>query len=330
MQHQMSDLLLLYQKPENNYWAKSWMLVLPLIMFYGLATGIKTFTQLQAKKIITSTNIVNQSKLSESKKHRAESKLLINQIRPLGEGILYSEASEFNESTKDIANAYNIARIELSLIHQNINSNIVLVTKQLVECFLSLNPKYLVQITAANDIRKKLDTIRSNQDSRHLLSTNLPEVETLLVSIRARLRFALLTLDKAKPDSESTSFHPPDEEALASDLFYSNLKETLKTAEFELEKLSLHLNDIARHCDICDIPAHTINCLLTDFQLLQENQRQSLTAIQSCRNPLQQLQKVMHTIQVQPPKCHKQTKKTITKIDITELTQSSVLPTRWC
>ncbi|MBV1880186.1 MAG: hypothetical protein KUG82_01055 [Pseudomonadales bacterium] len=330
MQHQMSDLLLLYQKPENNYWAKIWMLVLPLIMFYGLAIGIKTFTQLQEKDTITSTNLVTQSKLSESKRHRAESTLLINQIRPLGEGILYSEASELNETTKDIANAYNIARTELSLIHQNINSNIVLVTKQLVECFLSLNPKYLAQITTANDIRKKLDTIRSNQDSRHLLSTNLPEVKTLLVSIRTRLRFALITLDKATPDSKFTSIHPPNEDPLASDFFFSDLKDPLMTAEFELEKIFLLLNDIARYCDNCDIPAHTINGLLTDFQVLQENQRQSLTTLQSCRNPLQQLQKVMHTIQVQPPRRHKQTKKKITQIDITELTQSSVLPTRWC
>ena len=312
VEQQLEALLKKHQNTEYNYWIQSWQIVLPLIILYGLLAwighqvmGSKTMTLANPEPL--SRHRDESNKLVRSNKHKAERNQLINQIRPLGEGKLYFEATELNESTKDIAKVFNQARISLSAIHQNMDIKLFAVHKDLLQSYQQVHSAIMDQFTEAKKIDNDLAEIITIMGQEASPTTKSLEALTLSTRIRARLSLAKEALDRINASGDTgtidrTSTGKDDTLNLNDELM--EIRNNLTAAVLEQETLSIHLKDKLHspnnQVDQSDTFYQCVIGLQSSLKLLKEKHHQSLAKLQHCQNPMQSMREITYCIDTCP------------------------------
>lgn len=151
-------------------------------------------TQPEAASEITSSHVLNQIKTDKNK--------LMNDIRPLADGILYIRADEHYESTSDLARCFNhsrealIQRIEhLRALAESLQSELAhspMDDGEQIDIQIDTKPledlTYKAQAELEGIIRRTKSLSTEGQDNRKLILAQCLRTDHLLDEIRVRIR----------------------------------------------------------------------------------------------------------------------------------------------
>lgn len=152
---------------------------------------------------------------------RTDKNKLLNDIRPLADGILYIKADEHYESTGDIARCFNLGREALIQRIETMQQSCVDIEDALINLPASEHRKTEIKFNSSpledltfkaqaelEGIARRVKTLAAeNTDNRKLILTQCIRADNILDEIRVRIRKGLLEttqeVDNSKADQDS-------------------------------------------------------------------------------------------------------------------------------
>ena len=247
---QVSLLISTTEDTHSAFLFQHWQLYPVFLLLFGLFLVIVTMSPAVTAVQSSSSPIIQESVAvdaptdstnTQANRRKAAQNQFINEIRPLGEGKLYFDVTETNESTRDLALAYNQAKSRLIQLCISVEKQSQTVQQSLTQKNQKSLEEVSKQMALITGFKDALPGLSGNSSSN--ITGELKNTLELSSKIRARLSLSKEKLHKlAHLDANKVS--EKEFQTLKSHL--DRLSQSLNEAELEQEQLSIYLRDYLR------------------------------------------------------------------------------------
>lgn len=270
--HQQAAHLAVTTKNLNSsFWIQHWQIYALLAFAAGIylfvATRLKrpmidnTENQ-EEEKIFDSTAPNNDVTTTHANRLKAAQNQLINEVRQLGEGKIYFDVTDTNESTREIAQAYNQSKKRLILLLTNIRKQNTQINQSISAQQKQAESGISKQLTMLGDLKNNLPSIVSSLNPQVITMDEIKSSLELSNKIRARLSLANEKLNKLAR-VEPSRFSEKEFSALQAHI--EKLLGSLDEAEIEQEQLTVYLKDLLKGQDNKSANEGNLKSIITDF-----------------------------------------------------------------